>query len=405
MELQCKIQTYDWGKLGSESTVAKLVASNDPNFVVEPSKPYAELWMGTHPNGPSLIIERDILLSEYLKNNHDAVGILVKKKFGVTIPFLLKVLSIRKALSIQAHPNRENAEKLHKEFPDLYKDPNHKPELTVALTPFEALCGFRLLTEIKEYLAKLPELTQVLPKESVSALLTNEEHGDSDRVLKKVFHELMICDKAAIANALKSFLKRLENEDAETKTFLLYDLIKRLHNDYPGDVGCWAPFFMNYLQLRPGQAIFLKANLPHAYLSGDCVECMACSDNVVRAGLTPKHIDVSTLVDMLDYSSYSIQQLLFQPQIEDGNTCIWRPPVPDFALVKIRVESSSEPYNTVVRASPSVLIVTSGAGRAADCEPLRARPGLVLFLKASRQLTLTPDEGNHLEAYQAICNV
>lgn len=106
MELQCKIQTYDWGKLGSESTVAKLVASNDPNFVVEPSKPYAELWMGTHPNGPSLIIERDILLSEYLKNNHDAVGILVKKKFGVTIPFLLKVLSIRKALSIQAHPNR-----------------------------------------------------------------------------------------------------------------------------------------------------------------------------------------------------------------------------------------------------------------------------------------------------------
>lgn len=108
MELQCKVQNYDWGKLGLESIVAKLWSSADSSVEIDSTKSYAELWMGTHPNGPSVIIERNILLSEYLKDNHDAVGPIVKNKFGVTVPFLLKVLSIRKALSIQAHPDKVN---------------------------------------------------------------------------------------------------------------------------------------------------------------------------------------------------------------------------------------------------------------------------------------------------------
>lgn len=108
MELQCKVQNYEWGKLGLESAVAKLLSSGNPNIKIDPEKPYAELWIGTHPNGPSLIVERDILLSEYLKDNQDAVGPDVKRKFGVTVPFLLKILSVRKALSIQAHPKKVN---------------------------------------------------------------------------------------------------------------------------------------------------------------------------------------------------------------------------------------------------------------------------------------------------------
>lgn len=106
MELQCKVQNYDWGKLGQESTVAKLLKSADPSVSIEESKPYAELWIGTHPNGPSLIIERDVLLSDYIKDNLDAIGPAVRQRFGVAIPFLLKVLSVRKALSIQAHPQK-----------------------------------------------------------------------------------------------------------------------------------------------------------------------------------------------------------------------------------------------------------------------------------------------------------
>ncbi|CAH0723831.1 unnamed protein product, partial [Brenthis ino] len=399
MELKCKVQNYEWGKLGTDSTVAKLFSSANPDITIDSGKPYAELWMGTHPNGPSIIIERNILLSEYLKDNHDAVGPDVKKKFGITVPFLLKVLSIRKALSIQAHPTKDHAHQLHSNFPDMYKDPNHKPELAIALTPFEALCGFRPIDQIKEYLKKLPELAQVLSKETLNAFL----HGDGND-LKEIFQSLMTCDKHKIALSLQNFLSRLEKEDNNSQKSLLFPLIQRLHKDFTGDVGCWSPFFMNYITLQPGQAIFLKPNLPHAYLSGDCVECMACSDNVVRAGLTPKHIDVPTLVEMLDYTSYDKQELLFMPHLEDENSCIWRPPVPDFAIIKIRVQSGDS-YNTIVRHSPSIIIIISGQGEASDTEPVRAKPGVVLFLKASRQLTLTPSDGFHIEAYQAICNV
>ncbi|KOB72543.1 Mannose-6-phosphate isomerase [Operophtera brumata] len=264
MELQCKIQNYDWGKLGHESTVAKLQKSADPSVSIDDNKPYAELWMGTHPNGPSLIIERDILLSEYIKDNLDAIGPAVRQKFGVAVPFLLKVLSVGKALSIQAHPKKE----LHKALPDMYKDPNHKPELAIALTPFEALCGFRPLKEIQDFIRKLPELSQILSKESVDSFLSHGEQGESDKVLKPVFHSLMSCDKDAVANSLKSLLERLPNEDESTQKHLLFPLLQRLHEDYPRDVGCFAPYFMNYMELRPGQAIFLNPSLPHAYLSG-----------------------------------------------------------------------------------------------------------------------------------------
>ncbi|CAH2040401.1 unnamed protein product, partial [Iphiclides podalirius] len=399
MELKCKVQNYDWGKLGQDSIVAKLLSSSDPHVEINSNTPYAELWMGTHPNGPSLIIERNILLSEYLKDNVDAIGPVVKRKFGITVPFLLKVLSIQKSLSIQAHPKKEHAEQLHASFPDIYKDPNHKPELAIALTLFEALCGFRPIQEIKEFLKKLPELTEILSKPSVEALLSYEA-GDAELLLKQVFESLMTCDKSVVAKSIEALMKRLTNADSSLQSALLYKTLQKLNSEFPGDVGCYAPYFMNLMQLRPGEAIFLKPNLPHAYLSGDCIECMACSDNVVRAGLTPKHIDVTTLIDMLDYSSYSPSDLLFNPNLEDENSCIWRPPVPDFAVVKIRVQSDS--YNTIIRASPSLIIFISGEGEACDTEPVQVRPGSVLFLKASRQLTITSNPGKHLEAYQAI---
>ncbi|CAB3235492.1 unnamed protein product [Arctia plantaginis] len=404
MELQCKVQNYDWGKLGEDSVVAKLLASAQPEIEINPTQPYAELWMGTHPNGPSLIKERDVLLSEYIKDNLDALGPAVRKQFGAAVPFLLKVLSIRKALSIQAHPNKAHAEELHKQFPDIYKDPNHKPELAIALTPFEALCGFRPLSQIQGFLKKLPELVNMLSKESVDILQCCEEQGDNGTILKSVFQSLMTSDKTIVASTLLAILDRLDKEDEAIQVSLLYPLVKRLHMDFPGDIGCFAPYFMNYMLLQPGQAIFLKPNLPHAYLSGDCVECMACSDNVVRAGLTPKHIDVPTLVDMLDYCSYTLDQLLFNPHLEDPNTAIWKPPVPDFAVVRIEVEGGDS-FNTIMRDSPSLLIVISGYGVACDTEPIEVRPGSVIFLKASRQLNLTPARISHLEIYQAICNV
>ncbi|XP_011553500.3 mannose-6-phosphate isomerase [Plutella xylostella] len=403
MELQCTVQNYEWGKVGRDSMVAKLISSADTNITIE-DKPYAELWIGTHPNGPSLIIERGVLLADYIKDNLDAIGPVVRNKFGVAVPFLLKVLSIRKALSIQAHPNKAHAEELHQQFPEVYRDPNHKPELAIALTPFEALCGFRDVAQIKAFLNKLPELCEILPKAVVDSMLSEIEGDSSTAALKQLFASLMTSDKAAIASSLQKLVSRLEHEDDETKAYLQYSLLNRLHKDFPGDVGCYAPYLLNYLQLKQGEAIFLGPNLPHAYLSGDCIECMSCSDNVVRAGLTPKPLDVPTLLGMLDYGSYSREQLLFMPKLEDENSCVWRPPVPDFAVVKIKVQSDDS-YNTANRPSPSLIIITAGEGTACDTEPIPCKPGVAIFLKASRQLTLTPAPGKTLEAFQAICNV
>lgn len=405
MELQCKVQQYDWGKIGSSSKVAQLMSSADKVSAIDESKPYAELWVGTHPSGPALIIERKKLLSEYLIDNQDAIGPTVAEIFGINIPFLLKVLSIRKALSIQAHPNKEHAELLHKTAPELYKDNNHKPELAIALTPFKALCGFRPVDQIKQFLEDIEELRILLSEVSIDE---SSWENYPKALLRTLFNTLMIQDKKRVGDLLLKLLDRLSSADDSVKSKSLYDVLKTLHADYPGDVGCWAIYFLNYMELEPGQAIYLGPNIPHAYLDGDCVECMACSDNVVRAGLTPKFIDVPTLVEMLDYSSSPPALLLFEPKKEDDATIAWRPPVADFAVIRITITASSDsPYNTIIRASPSFFLVVSGHGTACDTEDIDLKPGTAIFMKASRQLTLKQAEDaiEDLVVYQAICNV
>lgn len=132
VELKCAVQCYAWGKIGLNSTVAQL-ALNSPSFQLEEDKPYSEFWMGTHPNGPSKVLEeeKELLLSEWIDANVDVLGNKVKETFDGKLPFLFKVLSINKALSIQAHPDKPHAEFLHDKRPEIYKDPNHKPEMAI----------------------------------------------------------------------------------------------------------------------------------------------------------------------------------------------------------------------------------------------------------------------------------
>ena len=137
MELKCEVQQYAWGKIGSESQVALLAKSGREDFEIQSSTPYAELWMGTHPNGPSKIMESNQLLDEYIKDQPEVLGNTCRKLFGDNLPFLFKILSVNKALSIQAHPNKELAVALHHDRPHIYKDPNHKPEMAIALSNFE----------------------------------------------------------------------------------------------------------------------------------------------------------------------------------------------------------------------------------------------------------------------------
>jgi mannose-6-phosphate isomerase len=254
-----------------------------------------------------------------LQAHPDVLGCPVDSSASA-LPYLFKVLSVAKALSIQAHPDKRLAEALHASRPDVYKDANHKPEMALALTPFEAMCGFRSLKEISDGFQACPELCALVGEEAVAALIAATSGSDTAaaatssggsaasasaagrEALKVAFGAYMskVDDAEAIATATGALVARLEADSSALPS--TRNLILRLSEQYPGDVGLFAPLWLNTLTLEPGQAIFLAANEPHAYLSGDCVECMACSDNVVRAGLTPKLKDVPTLVSMLTYS-------------------------------------------------------------------------------------------------------
>lgn len=161
MLLQPSLKCYPWGKLGSNSLVAQLAISSGCD--IDEQKPYAELWMGAHPSGPSIIISgtknenpqvAPESLQDFISKNPDVLGSSIKSRFGSnTLPFLFKVLSVEKALSIQAHPNKELAVALHSKDPANYPDDNHKPEMALAVTPFEVLCGFRRLDEINNFIS------------------------------------------------------------------------------------------------------------------------------------------------------------------------------------------------------------------------------------------------------------
>ena len=402
MELRCTVQNYAWGKRCSSSKVAQLIQSTNPEFIPKEDEPYAELWMGTHPSGPSTLKDLNISLDKYITEKDFVLGNGIKDTFGVQLPFLFKVLSVNVALSIQVHPNKEQAESLHRTFPNIYKDPNHKPELAIALTPFEALCGFRPISEIKNYLKIIPELCAAIGDNKTTTLISSDESTLRDS-LKNCFASLMSQNKEIIAKLLYQFLDRLSKLDKNARKVLNADLFERLHKDYPGDVGCFVIYFLNYMTLQPGEAIYLQANEVHAYLSGDCIECMACSDNVVRAGLTPKLIDVETLINIASFSCQSAEAKKFQALEEDECTRVFRPSIQDFAVAQIAI-SPGRSYNTVIRNSASILILINGKVELSDGRNLKS--GSVLFLPASESLKMIiPSDSESVLIFQAFANI
>ncbi|XP_066246373.1 mannose-6-phosphate isomerase [Euwallacea similis] len=395
MELHCKIQNYEWGKKGLVSKVAQLRKSADPSFEVDDHLPYAEFWMGTHVNAPSIIKATKENLSDLLYKHPEYLGSEVLAQFN-QLPFLFKVLSVSKALSIQAHPSKKHAEQLHAQFPEIYKDPNHKPEMAIALTEFEALCGFRPWSEIKVFISNISELQDIFK---------NIQYTDDGQLIQQAFWEVLICPKAKILDVINSLLTRFKESSKSERDFLCADLVEKLHSQYPFDNGILMVYFLNYIKLKPSEAIFLGANEPHAYLFGDCIECMACSDNVVRAGLTPKFIDVDTLCSMLIYDGAPPQQKLHLPLKEDNFSVIYKPPVPDFSIVQIQVPALEESFTTRERCSASILLVISGKSLIKTVYGEQTvSPGTVLFLPAQQTITFNNFK-DALLIYQALANV
>ena len=322
--MQNPIQGYDWGSHDALTTLFGI-----PNPA---GKPQAELWMGAHPNGCSeVVLAGDVQkLSTLIERAPAAVlGDATVARFG-SLPFLFKVLCAEKALSIQVHPSKAQAEAgfAREEAAGIdikasnrnYKDPNHKPELVFALTPYQAMNGFRAIPAI---LALFERVKLATIADLVAALAANQNEAG----LQHFFHQLLILTGPRKEDALAGLLAyAAAHQDEET-----FALVTSLAAQYPGDVGLFSPLLLNVVTLQPGQAMYLDACTPHAYVRGTGLEIMANSDNVLRAGLTPKYIDVAELLDCTRCLAKPDDQILLSPRME-GAVQHYDVPVPDFTF-------------------------------------------------------------------------
>ncbi|MFM5520085.1 mannose-6-phosphate isomerase, class I [Aeromonas jandaei] len=322
--MQNPIQGYDWG---SHDSLTTLFGIANPE-----GKPQAELWMGAHPNGCSdvVVAGQTQKLSTLIERAPAAVlGEATLARFG-SLPFLFKVLCAEKALSIQVHPSKAQAEAgfAKEEAAGIdakaanrnYKDPNHKPELVFALTPYQAMNGFRAIPAI---LALFERVNLPAIADLTAALAANQNEAG----LQHFFHQLLVLEGARKEEALAGLLAfASEHQDEET-----FALITSLAAQYPGDVGLFSPLLLNVVTLKPGQAMFLDACTPHAYVRGTGLEIMANSDNVLRAGLTPKYIDVAELLDCTRCLAKPDDQIMLAPHVE-GSVQHFEVPVPDFTF-------------------------------------------------------------------------
>ncbi|KAF5316311.1 hypothetical protein D9619_006837 [Psilocybe cf. subviscida] len=410
-------QQYDWGKTGKGSKVAEFAAASKvPGFSIDEHAPYAELWMGTHPKSPSRVASSHQDLAEHLAAHPELIGQEVIDKFDAgsgNLPFLFKVLSIEKALSIQSHPDKETAVALHAAQPDIYKDPNHKPEMALAITPFQALCGFRPLPEIASYLNSVPELRALLPRSIIDAFLAIANSptptGPTEKAaLRDLFAALMTADEGDIMHRVTLLVARYsagntrEGEDVD-----VVKLVLRLDSQFPGDVGIFCPFMLNYVFLHPGDAIFLGAGEPHAYISGECIECMANSDNVIRAGLTPKLRDIPNLVSGLTYTSAKpTAHVVDARPFNSPVSTLYDPPIPEFSVVQVRLEHGAKEQHAPLRG-PSIAIVTQGEAQVkwGDSGTLDVGLGDVFFVGANTPITFANTPDSELTVYRAFVEV
>ncbi len=407
--------------MGSSSLVARLKDAQSPEFEIGDDKPYAELWIGTHPNGMSQIVlpsadgESETIkkpLVEYVQSNPDMhLGVegITEPSDDYDLTFLFKVLSIKKVLSIQAHPDKYLAAQLHTARPKVYKDPNHKPEMAVALEDnFQAMSGFRPIADIASHLLDYPELANVVGIAAKEEVIFAIERGFSENpkpILQKLFHSYMTAKDEVVQTNLDALIKRLSVKKEESKASDLDELILKLADQFPGDSGIFAPIIFNYMKLKKGEAFFIGANEPHAYISGEILECMACSDNVVRAGLTPKMKDVDTLVKMLTYKS-TMPDVTTGQKI-DANCTLYVPPVDDFAIEVIEVPPGQSYFLQDVR-SPSILLTLEGSGvleQTQAVKPLEVSFGKAAFMSANTTALAFAEEGSPLKLVRALSNV
>jgi mannose-6-phosphate isomerase len=351
--LENVIQPYAWG---SKTAIAELLGFPGPY-----DQPQAELWMGTHPKGQSLaIVEEDRIPLQRLIDRQPAfmLGRDVARRFGAALPYLFKVLAASQPLSIQAHPSkqeaqkgfaRENREGKALDAPDRnYRDDNHKPEIICALTPFWALNGFRPVNDAADLLA--PVCPDVL--KDVWRQLKKEGEGS----LRPFFETMMTLPTEKRTKACEEILIKATPLNAQSP---VYGWMVKLAEAYPADMGVLSPALLNLVRLEPRQAMYLPAGQLHAYLDGVGVELMANSDNVLRGGLTPKHVDLPELLRVVRFAETPIMTLEAMPA--GAAESIYECPAEEFSLSIIRT-AKGRPYVSPSIRSIEILLCTDGSG-------------------------------------------
>jgi mannose-6-phosphate isomerase len=353
LPLDNALQNYAWG---SRESLAKIRRAPVPS-----EKPEAELWMGAHPSAPSIVAAegRPSLLALTHADAETTLGSSVRSTFQGRFPFLLKLLAAAEPLSLQAHPTkaqaregfaREEALGIPRDAPQRnYRDDNHKPELISALTPFFALAGFRALDATVRLFRSLgptalEPLTRVL-----------EERPERD-ALRSFFELVMTAEpdaKTRLAEQTFSACRRVAGTNAEFSKELAWGT--RIGQKYPNDAGLVVALALNLVELAPGDALYLPAGNLHSYLEGTGVEIMASSDNVLRGGLTPKHVDVPELLRVLDFRAGPAELV---PAAIRGLERTYRTPAPEFALSRFDLDSVTARVGPV--SGPEIVVVTHG---------------------------------------------
>jgi mannose-6-phosphate isomerase len=334
-----KVQHYSWG---GRTFLPKLLRLNNPD-----NEPFAEYWLGAHDKASAELIIAEgekTKLNEYIRSNATAtLGEFASRKFD-RLPYLLKILDVRDMLSIQVHPSKKNAEnefleENNKRIPlhapeRNYKDDNHKPELMLALGDFWLLHGFKSGDKLKSILSRIPELNFLVP------VFNNGGYY-------ALYRTVMELDQDVVNEILQPLIDRIippyEDGRLQKPDENFWAARAALTYNEPGkiDRGIFSIYLFNLVNLKKDQAIFQEAGLPHAYLEGQNVEIMANSDNVLRGGLTSKHIDVHELLKHIEFSE-TIPQVILGTGAEGSPVHLFISPAPDFELASILMDKETK---------------------------------------------------------------
>src|SRR3954466_962149 len=373
--LTSTVRDYPWG---SRTVIPELLGQHVPS-----ERPQAELWMGAHPDNPSLLPDGRGLDAAISGDPLRLLGPAVTERFGARLPFLMKVLAADRPLSLQAHPTTAQAEAgyaaeeaagVPKDDPTrTFKDPFHKPELLLALSTFEALCGFRPVEESLHCLAKL-QLPEVKP--TIAALARGG--------LRAAIPQLLALPADRRTELVEAVAAKAASVGAahDPEFINTYRGAASLAETYPADPGVVISLMCNHLKLAPGEAVFLPAGNLHAYLSGAGIEVMASSDNVLRGGLTHKHVDLAALIEVLDFADGRVPVL--HPVLGPGGL---RYPVPveEFDLTRVQLDAQT---GVLTSRGPQVLVCTEGEAELTSSEDtLALGKGAAAFVPAGAQIT------------------